>query len=82
MISVMNAKLDSESLVLQLDAAGFAVSAGSACSSGSLAISHVLSAMGKDARLARGALRVSFDDRVDISDLDRFCQKAQEIVSR
>jgi len=38
--------LDSETLVLGLDEAGYEVSAGSACSSGSLEPSHVLSAMG------------------------------------
>ena len=45
--------------VVKLDKAGFAVSTGSACSSGSEAPSHVLSAMGITANQAANALRVS-----------------------
>ena len=46
-------------LLMALDLAGIAISAGSACSSGKLARSPVLDAMGCDAHI-RGALRVSF----------------------
>lgn len=46
--------------LMRLDSAGFAVSAGSACSSGTLKTSHVLSAMGMDARAASEVIRVSF----------------------
>ncbi|MBM6867520.1 cysteine desulfurase [Collinsella tanakaei] len=63
---------DTEELVLKLDAAGFEVSGGSACSSASLDASHVLTAMGIARERALGALRISFDDRVDPKDLDRF----------
>lgn len=72
MVSVMVRGWESEELVLRLDAAGFAVSAGSACSSGSLDPSHVLTAMGIPRDDAAGALRISFDERVAQRDLDRF----------
>jgi cysteine desulfurase len=48
-----------ETLVIALDLAGVAVSAGAACSSGKVGASHVLEAMGLDAGLARGAVRAS-----------------------
>ncbi|MGF1553445.1 MAG: cysteine desulfurase family protein [Paracoccaceae bacterium] len=48
-----------ETQVMALDLAGFAVSAGSACSSGKVAESRVLRAMGVDAETARSAIRVS-----------------------
>jgi cysteine desulfurase len=48
-----------ETQVMQMDLAGFAVSAGSACSSGKVAESRVLRAMGHDAETARSAIRVS-----------------------
>ena len=49
-----------ESLALTLDLRGIAVGTGSACASGALEPSHVLGAMGFDAKLAKSALRVSF----------------------
>lgn len=81
MVSVMVPSMDSESLVLKLDDAGFEVSAGSACSSGSLDPSHVLSAMGIARDEALGSLRVSFDERVTLEELDAFCDALLAIVS-
>lgn len=51
--------LKSETLVIALDLAGIAVSAGSACSSGKVQHSHVLEAMGVAPDIATGAVRVS-----------------------
>jgi len=52
--------LDGETLLMQLDLAGFAVASGSACSSGKREPSHVLLAMGASHEQARSSLRVSF----------------------
>jgi len=52
--------MDGETLLMQLDLAGFAVASGSACSSGKREPSHVLRAMGISTALARSSLRISF----------------------
>jgi cysteine desulfurase len=51
--------IEAQVLLIALDMEGFAVSSGSACSSGKVKRSHVLSAMGVDPNLAMGAIRVS-----------------------
>jgi cysteine desulfurase len=61
-----------ETLVMALDLAGIAVSAGSACSSGKVRPSHVVSAMGFDATKAGMALRVSLGQTNTESDIDAF----------
>lgn len=82
LVSIMVDGLDSETLVLQLDARGYEASAGSACSSASLEPSHVLKAMGIPRDLAFGALRISFDERVSSDVLDGFCDTLLDIVAR
>ncbi|GAV19976.1 cysteine desulfurase [Mariprofundus micogutta] len=52
--------MDGETLLMQLDLAGFAVASGSACSSGKRDPSHVLMAMGMSEQMARSSIRVSF----------------------
>jgi len=51
--------IDGEALVISLDLGGFAVSTGAACSSGAIAPSHVLTAIGLDADRARSSMRFS-----------------------
>jgi cysteine desulfurase len=51
--------IDGEALVIALDLRGFAVSTGAACSSGAIAPSHVLTAMGLSAERARASMRFS-----------------------
>nr|WP_304098715.1 cysteine desulfurase family protein [Mitsuokella multacida] len=51
--------VDHETLLIRLDLMGFAVSAGSACSAGSLEPSHVLTAMGQTPEQAAQAIRVT-----------------------
>jgi cysteine desulfurase len=79
-VSLLVDNVDSETLVLRLDEAGFEVSAGSACSSGSLDPSHVLTAMGIPRTEAFNSLRVSFDERVGDDDLARFAQALRSIA--
>jgi cysteine desulfurase len=59
LLSVVAPGLDGAALVMALDLAGVAASVGSACTTGSLEPSHVLTAMGYPADEARGALRLS-----------------------
>ncbi len=61
-----------ETQVMQMDLAGFAVSAGSACSSGKVKASKVLTAMGYAEDEAASALRVSIGPEVTTDDLERF----------
>lgn len=58
--------------LMRLDSAGFAVSAGSACSSGTLKSSHVLSAMGMDAKAASEVIRVSFGWTTTAEEVEAF----------
>ncbi len=51
--------IEGEPMVIALDLRGFAVSSGSACSSGAVEPSHVLTAIGLDARAARSSVRFS-----------------------
>ncbi len=62
-----------ETQVMQMDLAGFAVSAGSACSSGKVRASHALRAMGFDEAQAASALRVSLGPATTEEDVTRFC---------
>ena len=79
-MSIFVEGVDSEELILKLDGRGFAVSAASACSSGSMDASHVLRAMGVPREDALGSLRISFDDRVDPSSLDCFVETLIKVV--
>jgi len=62
--------MDGETLLMQLDLAGFAVASGSACSSGKRDPSHVLLAMGMNESLARSSIRVSFAPGNSMADAD------------
>ncbi len=63
-----------ETQVMQMDLAGFAVSAGSACSSGKVKVPRVLRAMGLDDREAECALRVSLGPTTMEEDVLRFAE--------
>ena len=79
-VSITVDGIDSEELILQLDARGFEVSAGSACTSADLDASHVLTAMGIPRRQALGSLRISFDDRIEPSELDAFAEAFHSVL--
>jgi cysteine desulfurase len=88
---VMNVSVpgtDSESLLMALDLRGVACSAGSACQSGSITPSHVLSAIGVPADLATAAIRMSLgclttDDCIDrVSELfPMLVEKARRLAT-
>jgi cysteine desulfurase len=71
--------VDGEALVTALDAEGFAVSSGSACTASTLRPSHVLAAMGV---LTHGNVRVSLGRTTTYEDVDRFASVLPAIVSR
>jgi len=68
--------------VMALDLAGFAVSAGAACSSGKVAPSHVLAAMGVDRDDAGCAVRVSLSWTTTNADIDAFVDAWRDLRSR
>ncbi|OIP10209.1 MAG: cysteine desulfurase [Rhodocyclales bacterium CG17_big_fil_post_rev_8_21_14_2_50_68_7] len=74
--------IDGETLVAQLDRAGFACASGSACSSASPEPSHALLAMGVAADVARGALRVSLGRGNDARDVERFLAALADTAAR
>jgi cysteine desulfurase len=71
-----------ETLVIGLDLAGVAVSSGSACSSGKVEASHVLSAMGVAPELAQGAIRVSLGFATSNTDIQSFLRAFGELIKR
>ncbi|MCJ2062074.1 cysteine desulfurase [Methylobacterium sp. J-088] len=72
--------LDAPASVIALDLAGVAVSSGSACSSGKVARSATLAAMGVDADLAGGALRVSLGWNTVDADAACFLDAFERVV--
>lgn len=79
-VNVLVRGIESETLILQLDRRGIFVSGGSACSSGSLDPSHVLSALNVPRDLALGSLRLSFGSLTTQEDLDRFFEAFDEVL--
>ena len=69
-----------EVVLMALDLAGYAVSSGSACSSGKVKNSHVLRAMGIGDELARGALRLSLGHTSLLSDVTGFVVRLVQII--
>ncbi|MDG2243850.1 MAG: cysteine desulfurase family protein [Rhodospirillaceae bacterium] len=66
--------VSSERQLIKLDLAGFAVSAGSACSSGKISSSHVLLAMGVSEEIAGSAIRISIGRETSWPDLEKFVE--------
>ena len=80
--SVSMPSANNAALLVQLDLAGIAVSAGSACSSGKMKASAVLAAMNVPEDIASGFLRVSFGPHTSRADVDRFLAEWRRIRSR
>lgn len=74
--------VDGEALLLNLDAKGICASAGSACTSGSSAPSHVLSSIGLSDELAHSSLRVTFGEDNTKEDVDYLVENLCEIVQK
>jgi cysteine desulfurase len=74
--------IDGETLVIELDKAGFAVASGAACSSTSTEPSATLLAMGVTPELARGAVRVSFGVHNTAGQVEDFLQALSAVLNR
>ena len=73
---------EGEAMLLHLDATGIAASSGSACTSGLLEPSHVLTAMGIPARLAHGSLRFSLGKETTQEEIDYVIEILPGIVEK
>lgn len=73
--------LDPETLLINLDLKGIAVSSGSACASGSVQPSHVLKAIGFDDNMAKASLRISFGRFNEESDAVNLVNALIEIIN-
>ena len=74
--------IEGESLLLNLDLEGIAVSSGSACTSGSLEPSHVLLAMGLPAEIAQSAIRFSLGWSNTEAEIDYVLEVLPRLVER
>lgn len=74
--------IEGESLLLDLDDEGFAVSTGSACSSHSLKSSHVLEAIGVDIVDAQGSIRLSIGYDNTEEEIEQFLTVLPKVVTR
>jgi cysteine desulfurase len=72
----------SMAMLVQLDLAGIAVSAGSACSSGKAKASHVLAAMSVEPEIAAGYLRISFGPETSETEVDAFLAEFGRLAER
>ncbi len=71
-----------ETAMIALDLEGICISSGSACSSGKVGQSHVLAAMGVEAELAQGALRISLGWQTSEEDIERFLAAWRSVSTR
>ena len=74
--------ISAESLVIALDIEGYEVSSGSACSSGKIAASHVLRAMGINESLVKGAIRISLCRSLNKSEILSFCTILKRVINQ
>lgn len=73
--------LTAETMLISLDLQGFAVSSGSACSSGKVGLSHVLTAMGIEPDIAQGAVRISLGWNTTEEDVKQFTEAFDKMAA-
>jgi len=81
-LSVSFKGISAESLIIAFDLEGFSLSAGSACASGAISRSHVLSAMGLDEETIDGTLRISLGRGNTMAEGERFLEVLPTILNR
>jgi cysteine desulfurase len=74
--------IEGETLVMNMDLRGIALTSGSACTSGSMQPSHVLLAMGRDVKTARATLRFAFGKSNTEEDVTYVLESMKAILNR
>jgi cysteine desulfurase len=80
-LSIVARDTDGSAVALSLDLEGIACSVGSACTTGSTDVSHVLSAMGYPEEEARGALRMSLGRTTTEAEIDTACEVIPRVIA-
>jgi cysteine desulfurase len=75
-------QIEGESILVQLDMEGYAISTGSACSSKTLQGSHVLKAIGLPSEISHGSVRISFSRFNKLEEIDAFIEVLGPTVER
>ena len=73
---------NNKDIITELNKKGICVSAGSACSSGLLRTSHVLSAIGLSEGIARGTIRITLGKENTKEDIDYLVESLEEIIKK
>lgn len=81
-INIAFKNLNAETILYNLSLNNIAASAGSACASGSLSVSHVLKAIDLDQKYSKGAIRFSLGLENEKEEIDFVVEKLKEIISR
>ena len=74
--------IDGEMLILNLDVENVCVSNGSACTSGAMEPSHVLSGIGLNDEIANSSIRISLGKQNTLEEIDYFLEKIEVVVER
>jgi len=74
--------VDAQALLLMLDMKGICASSGSACSTGSLKVSHVLSSIGIENTLAKGTIRLSYGRKNTLEDAKYIVDSLKETINK
>jgi len=80
-LSLIARDTDGSAVALSLDLEGICCSVGSACTTGSTEVSHVLSAMGYPEEEARGALRLSLGRTTTDAEIDTACEVVPRVIA-
>jgi cysteine desulfurase len=81
-LNVRFGQVDGETLLINLDLEGISVSAGSACTAGSMEPSHVILAMGVPAQEARGSVRMSLGRDTTAQDVELLLARLPGVLAR
>jgi len=81
-LNVSFRNIEAEKIVLEMDKRGIALSAGSACTAGTVAVSHVLEALGIPREWAAGSVRFSLGRGNSLEDMDVTVEALKEVTSK